>query len=127
MAHNGRMIREELAPDVVDRYLARIGLDGSDHSLAALQAAHVRAVPFENLATQVVMARRWDDNFAHIGVVGLELLERGPGDEGPTATSIAPADYGVVLRDRFGLVLDEGEPARLVEFIAGKPSADTVS
>lgn len=47
-----------LAPDAVDRYLARIGLDPDDvrsagctlDTLSRVQAAHVEAVPFENLA-----------------------------------------------------------------------------
>jgi N-hydroxyarylamine O-acetyltransferase len=34
---------------MIDRYLARIGLDGSDTSLETLHRAHVCSVPFENL------------------------------------------------------------------------------
>jgi N-hydroxyarylamine O-acetyltransferase len=35
--------------DGLERYLARIGLDGTDHSLEELQLAHVRSIPYENL------------------------------------------------------------------------------
>lgn len=38
-----------LGDDVIHRYLERIGLDGGDHSLTALQRAHVTSVPYENL------------------------------------------------------------------------------
>jgi len=34
---------------LLERYLARVGLDGSDVSLATLQRAHVASVPYENL------------------------------------------------------------------------------
>lgn len=40
---------ERITPDAIERYLARIGLDRSDHSLETLQLAHVRSVPYENL------------------------------------------------------------------------------
>jgi N-hydroxyarylamine O-acetyltransferase len=38
-----------LGDDVIERYFARTGLDGSDRSLPVLQAAHVRSVLYENL------------------------------------------------------------------------------
>ena len=34
---------------MIDRYLARVGLDGSDTSLATLCRAHVQSIPYENL------------------------------------------------------------------------------
>jgi N-hydroxyarylamine O-acetyltransferase len=34
---------------VIDRYLARVGLDGSDRAVTTLQRAHVRGIPYENL------------------------------------------------------------------------------
>ena len=34
---------------MIERYLARVGLDGGDHSLAELQRAHVQSISYENL------------------------------------------------------------------------------
>ena len=46
----------EAPPDVdVARYLARVGLDGTEPSLADLHLAHVRSIPYENL--DVVLGR----------------------------------------------------------------------
>jgi N-hydroxyarylamine O-acetyltransferase len=49
-----------LESDAVDRYMARIGLDTSDHSLAELQLAHVRSIPFENLDVRLDREVRLD-------------------------------------------------------------------
>jgi N-hydroxyarylamine O-acetyltransferase len=49
-----------LSDGVIERYLARIGLDGSDRSLAELQLAHVRSIPFENLDIRLGRGIRLD-------------------------------------------------------------------
>ncbi|HEY8548173.1 MAG TPA: arylamine N-acetyltransferase [Acidimicrobiales bacterium] len=49
-----------LDSDVVDRYLARVGLSTSDHSLEELQLAHVRSIPFENLDVRLEREVRLD-------------------------------------------------------------------
>jgi N-hydroxyarylamine O-acetyltransferase len=45
---------------VIDRYLARVGLDGSDTSLATLHRAHVCAIPYENLDVRLGREIRLD-------------------------------------------------------------------
>jgi N-hydroxyarylamine O-acetyltransferase len=49
-----------VADDVIERYFARVGLDGSDSSLAVLQRAHVRSIPFENLDVRLGREIRLD-------------------------------------------------------------------
>jgi N-hydroxyarylamine O-acetyltransferase len=46
---------EQDANDFLDRYLSRVGLDGSDLSVEAIHRAHVTSIPFENI--DVVLGR----------------------------------------------------------------------
>lgn len=107
----------------VDAYLDRIGLSGPDPGLPALHAAHVRAIPFENIdpvlgwtpdlnlvavADKLLTRRRGgycyelDDSRR---LVGDELTVEHAGGRSVT-TVVAPGDLGVVLRE---LDLDLGE------------------
>jgi N-hydroxyarylamine O-acetyltransferase len=51
---------DRVPDDVIERYLARIGLDGSDHALPVLQRAHVRSIPYENLSVRLGREIRLD-------------------------------------------------------------------
>ena len=56
------------------RYLARVGLDGPDPSLASLQAAHARSIPYENLDIPLGREIRLD-----VGSLVDKLVDRGRG------------------------------------------------
>lgn len=58
----------------LDRYLARVGLDGPDPSLASLQAAHARSIPYENLDIPLGREIRLD-----VGSLVDKLVDRGRG------------------------------------------------
>ena len=45
---------------MIDRYLARVGLDGSDTSLETLCRAHVQTIPYENLDVRLGREIRLD-------------------------------------------------------------------
>jgi N-hydroxyarylamine O-acetyltransferase len=51
---------DRMGDDLVERYLARVGLDGSDISLPVLQRAHVTSIPYENLDVRLGREIRLD-------------------------------------------------------------------
>ena len=46
--------------DLIDRYLERVGLDGTDLSLSTLHRAHVTSIPYENLDVRLGREIRLD-------------------------------------------------------------------
>lgn len=65
-----------------------------------------------SLFTQVTMAQRWRDDGVQVGLVDRVLKERRP-DGTEHDVEVAPADLGRVLRDDFGLRVDDDEAAAL--------------
>src|SRR5207237_7019105 len=60
-ARRGRGRPRRVGPRaLIDRYLARVGLDGSDLSLATLHRAHVEHIPYENLDVRLGREIRLD-------------------------------------------------------------------
>jgi N-hydroxyarylamine O-acetyltransferase len=63
-----------LDPASLERYLARIGVERSDASLAALQRAHQLAIPYENVDVQLGREIRLD-----LSSLGAKLVDRRRG------------------------------------------------
>ena len=72
--------------------------------------------------TQLLMVQRWQDDDSQIGLIDLDLLLRRPGlpDD---VRRVDLADLGAVLRDTFGIALDDGELAALHERLRARGAA----
>ncbi|MGH8978445.1 MAG: arylamine N-acetyltransferase family protein [Acidimicrobiia bacterium] len=67
-------LHDRASDGVIERYLARIGLDGSDHALPVLHGAHVRSIPYENLSVRLGREIRLD-----VGSLVAKMVDRRRG------------------------------------------------
>jgi N-hydroxyarylamine O-acetyltransferase len=77
------------------------------HPVDYLAPNHLCSTHPQSVYTQTIIVQRWDEGGTQVGLVGLDLLERRP--DAHVEVRIASEDLGTVLRDRFGLDVDNDE------------------
>ena len=90
--------------------------DEPRHPIDYAAPNHLSSTHPLSLFTQVTMAQRWRDDGVQIGLVDRVLKERRPDDTDHDVT-IEPGDLGRVLRDEFGLRVDDAETAALAALL----------
>jgi N-hydroxyarylamine O-acetyltransferase len=92
------------------------------HPIDYITPNHFTATHPQSLFTNVTIVQRWDGD-TQVGLINGELTIRHP-DFTTDVERIEPADYGEVLRARFGLALGADDIDRLVAATFG-PAATT--
>jgi len=88
------------------------------HPVDYLTPNHFSSTHRMSIFTQLTMVQRWRDDDVQIGLVDRVLKERRP-DGSEHDRLIEPDDVGQVLRDEFGLAIDDSESAALADQLRG--------
>lgn len=107
------------SPEGEDVWWLRLGdkalytfADRPQHPVDYIAPNHYSSTHPESIFLANTIVQRWDERNVQIGLVGLDLSERHA-DGTIVESTVDAADYGLVLKERFGLSLNDDELGRL--------------